>query len=109
MTANPTASGALKVCQRMDSGRLKVFPSLTRYLEQRRLYRRDERDQIVHEQDSLQDATRCLVHGISRMGVEPKPDPPHWPSYGGSMGWARCSARPTTSFKRWGVDTCRCY
>jgi len=30
----------------MHSGRLKVFASLSKYLEERRLYQRDERDQI---------------------------------------------------------------
>jgi hypothetical protein len=53
---NPVESGILKVWQRMYSGRLKVFASLAKYLEERRLYRRDERDQIVREGDTLQDA-----------------------------------------------------
>jgi len=38
---NSLESGILQVSQRMRSGRLKVFPSLTKYLEERRLYRRD--------------------------------------------------------------------
>jgi len=71
ITPNPIESGILDVWQRMQSGRLKVFPSLSKYLEQRRLYRRDERDQIVQDQDNLQDATRCLVNGISRMHTNP--------------------------------------
>jgi hypothetical protein len=72
-TGNPIESGILNVSQRMQSGRLKVFASLTKYLEQRRLYRRDERGQIVKEQDNLQDATRCLVSGISHLSTKPKP------------------------------------
>ena len=43
----PLESGILDVAQRMSSGRLKVFPSLSKYLEERRLYARDEKDQIV--------------------------------------------------------------
>ena len=70
-TPNLIESGILDVWQRMESGRLKVFASLSKYLEQRRLYRRDERDQIVRDQDNLQDATRCLVSGISRMVTNP--------------------------------------
>ena len=70
---NPVESGILSVWQRMHSGRLKVFASLVKYLEERRLYRRDERDQIVKEGDTLQDATRCLVSGISDMRTKPKP------------------------------------
>jgi len=89
VTPNPIESGILGVWQRMESGRLKVFPSLSKYLEQRRLYRKDERDQIVQDQDNLQDATRCLVSGISRMIA--KPTPALLPSsiHRGSMGWAR--------------------
>jgi hypothetical protein len=57
----------LNVWQRMNSGRLKVFPSLSKYLEERRLYRCDEREQIVRDRDHLQNAVRCLVNGISSM------------------------------------------
>ena len=68
---NPIESGILTVWQRMHSGRLKVFASLSKYLEERRLYRRDERDQIVKDRDHLQDSLRCLVNGISRMSAKP--------------------------------------
>jgi hypothetical protein len=51
----------------MQSRRLKGFASLSKYLEERRLYRRDERDLIVKGNDNLQDATRCLVNGISSL------------------------------------------
>jgi hypothetical protein len=87
---NPIESGILNVWQRMHSGHLKVFASLSKYLDERRLYRRDERDQIVKDHDHLQDALRCLVSGISRM--RPKPQPaPAVPSrtYHGSCSWMR--------------------
>jgi hypothetical protein len=64
---NKLESGILAVGQRMHSGRLKVFASMSKYLEERRLYRRDEKDQVVRDRDNLQDATRCLVVGLSRM------------------------------------------
>jgi hypothetical protein len=67
---NSIESGIMEVSQRMQSGRLKVFPSLTKYLGERRLYRRDESGQVVKDRDNLQDATRCLVIGISRMITE---------------------------------------
>jgi hypothetical protein len=70
---NPVESGILNVWQRMHSGRLKVFASLSKYLEELRLYRRDERDQIVKTGDNLQDAARCLVSGISCLRTKPKP------------------------------------
>jgi hypothetical protein len=64
-------SGILDVWQRMNCGRLKVFSSLQKYLEERRLYRRDEKDRVVRERDHLQDATRCLMIGLSYMRCEP--------------------------------------
>ena len=69
---NPVESGILNVWQRMHAGRLKVFASLLKYREERRLYRRDTKDQIVKDHDNLQDALRCLVNGISNMRTEPK-------------------------------------
>jgi len=55
----------------MNSGRLKVFPSLAKYLEERRLYRCDEKEQVVKDRDNLQDAVRCLVNAISSMRTRP--------------------------------------
>jgi len=66
-------SGILEVSERMRSGRLKVFASLGRYSEERRLYRRDERERVVTQRDNLQDATRCLVTAVSRMYTKPQP------------------------------------
>ena len=85
---NSLESGILHVWQRMHSGRLKVFASLWKYLEERRLYRRDEREQIVKDRDNLQDAARCLVRGIPRMRTKPVKSPPE-PAreYFGKGGW----------------------
>jgi hypothetical protein len=68
---NPLESGVLNLWQRMHSGRLKVFASLSEYLDERRLYRRGERDQIAREHDHLQDSARCLVNGIARLCTRP--------------------------------------
>ena len=85
---NPIESGTLNVWQRIQSGRLKVFASLSKYLDERRLYRRDERDQIVKDRDNLQDALRCLVSGASQMRTKPKPAQPRpTPVYLGPQGW----------------------
>ena len=85
---NSLESGILHVWQRMHSGRLKVFASLWKYLEERRVYRRDEREQIVKERDNLQDAARCLVGSIPRMRTKPAKSPPE-PAreYFGKGGW----------------------
>jgi hypothetical protein len=72
---NALESGILNVWQRMRSDRLKVFASLSKYLEERRFYRRNEEARILKEHDALQDATRCLVSGISRWRTKPTPSP----------------------------------
>jgi hypothetical protein len=84
---NPLESGVVNVWQRMHSGRLKVFASLAEYLDERRLYRRDERDQIVKERDNLQDATRCLVNGINRLCTKPVIPMPSPPRHHGEYAW----------------------
>ena len=74
---------------RMRSGRLKVFSSCVQYLQERRLYRRDEGGHIVKENDNLQDALRCLVNNISLMRTKPVP-PLYYPPKehgGGPRSW----------------------
>ncbi len=46
---------------RMSTGSLKVFSSCQSWLQEYRLYRRDEDGKIVKENDHLMDATRYLV------------------------------------------------
>ena len=65
---NAVESGLYEVWQRLSTGRLKVFRSLSNWLNEYRLYRRDERGRIVKENDHLMDCTRYLVL------AEPK----HW-------------------------------
>ena len=87
---SPLESGILNVLQRMQSGRLKVFGSLAKYLEERRLYHRNEKGEIAKEHDSLQDAARCLVNNISRFSTKPKPrrvSPNLWPIGNPSQAW----------------------
>jgi hypothetical protein len=81
-------AAAIRSRGRMHTGRLKVFASLSKYLEERRVYRRDEREQIVKDRDNLQDAARCLVGSIPRMRTKPAKSPPE-PAreYFGKGGW----------------------
>ena len=58
---NAVESGIHKVWMRMSTGRLKVFSSCQSWLQEYRLYRRDEDGNIVKENDHLMDATRYLV------------------------------------------------
>jgi phage terminase large subunit-like protein len=58
---NSRESGLYEVHQRLATGRLKVFRSLKPWLAEYRIYRRDERGQVVKQKDHAMDATRYLV------------------------------------------------
>jgi len=55
---NSREAGIYRVWQMLSSGRLKVFKSCRAWFEEYRLYHRDEKGQIVKENDHLMDATR---------------------------------------------------
>jgi phage terminase large subunit-like protein len=85
---NAVEAGIYQVWQRMSSGRLKAFRSLTSYREELRRYRRDAKGRVVKEFDHLQDAKRYLVmSGIDRARTEPKPKDPAQQFGGGQGGW----------------------
>lgn len=64
---NGVESGIYEVWQRLSSGRLKVCKSLTNWLSEFRLYRRDEKGRVVKDNDHLMDSTRYLVmSGLER-------------------------------------------
>jgi hypothetical protein len=67
--------GILEVRKRISRRELKVFASLTNYLEELRYYHRDEGGQLVTGNDRLQNATQYLVaSGIPHMRTAPVPD-----------------------------------
>lgn len=69
---NGRESGIYNVLQRLSSGRLKVFKSLSNWASEFRLYRRDDNGQVVKENDHLMDATRYLVmSGLERAKTKP--------------------------------------
>ena len=69
---NGRETGLLEVWQRLSTGRLKVFDSLQNWLMEYRLYRRDDKGNVVKERDHLMDATRYLViSGIAAMQLDP--------------------------------------
>jgi phage terminase large subunit-like protein len=59
---NAVESGIYETWQRLSTGRLKVFASLSSWRSEYRLYRRDEKGRIVKESDHLMDDTRYLVN-----------------------------------------------
>ncbi len=58
---NAVESGLFSVYRRMVSGRLKVFNTLVGFLEEFRIYRRDENGKVVKANDHLMDCCRYLI------------------------------------------------
>ncbi|MBS3776404.1 MAG: terminase family protein [Bacteroidales bacterium] len=66
---NAVEAGILKVWNMLSTGKLKVFKSCRPWFDEFRLYRRNERGQIVKNNDHLMDSTRylCMMfHKIAR-------------------------------------------
>ena len=57
---NAVEAGIFAMWQRMSTGRLKVFRSMTGWFQEFRIYRRDKKGKIVKDNDHLQDASRYL-------------------------------------------------
>ena len=58
---NAREAGLFAVWQRLSGGKLKVFQSLSNWLAEFRLYRRDDKGTIVKENDHLMDAIRYFL------------------------------------------------
>lgn len=68
-------AGIYKVWSRLSAGKIKVFKSLSNFLSEYRVYRRDEKGNVVKSNDHLMDCLRYLVMtGIDK--AEPKPVAP---------------------------------
>lgn len=65
--------GILEVMTRLSQGRLKVFSTCQKWLQEFRLYSRDERGRVVKPDggDDLMDATRYAVRDIRRAITKP--------------------------------------
>ena len=61
---NTVEAGIFDVYERLTTGRLKVFSTCTKLLEEYRLYRRDEKGRIVKRDDHIMDAWRYLVRTL---------------------------------------------
>lgn len=61
---NTVEAGIFDVYERLTTGRLKVFSTCTKLLEEYRLYRRDEKGRIVKQNDHIMDALRYLVRTL---------------------------------------------
>lgn len=70
---NGVESGLYDVWERMSTGRLKVFASCRNWIDEYRIYRRDDKGRIVKERDHLMDATRYFVKtGLGLAAVKPR-------------------------------------
>lgn len=71
---NAVESGIYAVWQRLSEGRLKIFKTCQNFFAEYRLYRRNEKGQIVKENDHLVDALRYVITtGISIACTKPAP------------------------------------
>lgn len=85
---NAVETGLYEVWQRLSTGRMKVFRSMSNWIFEFRLYRRDEKGRIVKKDDHLQDAVRYMCMSIDAAKVKPI-DKKLNPEYGSSSssGW----------------------
>jgi len=70
---NAREAGIYKVWERLSQNTLKIFKSCTNTMHEYRIYRRDEKGQVVKKNDHLMDAMRYLIMtGLDYAKVEPK-------------------------------------
>lgn len=66
---NAVEDGLFTVWERLSTGRLKVFKSLTETRTELRLYRRDDKGRVVKENDHLMDCLRYLCMSLGEIMV----------------------------------------
>ena len=80
---NPREAGIYTVWERLSTGRLKVFRTMVNWVNEYRLYRRDDDGDIIKDYDHLMDATRYWC--VSGMGIA-KVQPPRSPGIVSPIG-----------------------
>lgn len=69
---NAREAGIYAVWEMLSQGRIKVFRSCQNFLSEYRIYRRDDKGQVVKKNDHLMDAIRYLVmSGLDRAIIQP--------------------------------------
>jgi hypothetical protein len=87
MADNSVDAGVLRCFQRMAAGKLKIFRTCTKLLEDLRFYHRNENGQIVKDRDHLPDALRYLEMS-GRSVAKSKPLPKVDTAVTQQSGWA---------------------
>lgn len=88
---NARETGVSKVWEMLSTGQLKIFSTLANTRSEMRLYRRDEKGQIVKQNDHLMDALRYdVMSGLARAIMEPfnRPDGLPWFHWSPSAVWS---------------------
>lgn len=86
---NAREAGIYAVWEMLSQNRLKIFRSCTATLGEYRLYRRDEKGQVVKKNDHLMDALRYMVmSGLERAKVEPSFTGKPWFSWSPEPIWS---------------------
>lgn len=65
-------AGIQEVLSRLSTGKLKVFSTCQKWLDEYRRYRYDEKQQIVKNNDHLMDATRYAIYSGLAVATTPK-------------------------------------
>lgn len=90
---NAREAGLLRTWQNLSTGKSKVFKSLSNFFAEYRLYRRDEKGEVVKENDHLMDNLRYIeMSGMDRAKTKPPTVPKEdyqYRSHGDdySQGW----------------------
>jgi phage terminase large subunit-like protein len=85
---NAVESGIYEVWSRLSTGRMKVFKSMSNWIQEFRLYRRDEKGRIVKTNDHLMDAVRYLTSsGLAIAKTKPLKAVHRGPREPGGGGW----------------------
>lgn len=91
VAVNAVEAGIYEMWQRLSTGRYKVFASCTNWLQEFRLYRRDDKGRVVKGNDHAMDESRYFImSGLERSKVKPveKSKTPAYHYSGDSgMGW----------------------
>jgi phage terminase large subunit-like protein len=68
---NTVEAGIHDMWTRLQTGRLKVFNTLSHFKAEYEMYRRDERGKVYKKHDHLMDASRYLIRNIKGWRVKP--------------------------------------